>query len=342
MKKLLYNPEADDKEKSIIKGDTSNVFDLYNIKYKWAYKIWESMLANHWVPEKSTMVEDKSSFKKLSESEKEAYQKILSFLIFLDSLQTSNVPNISNHITASEIVLALARQTFDEAIHSRSYGHIMTSIFTEEEANKAIYYWREDEVLRDRNEYIANIYQKFDDQYSDDGLIEVLVANYLLEGLYFYNGFQFFFNLESRHLMTNTAVQIRYIKKDELNHCALFKEIIKGVSKEEPKLWNRNIEHIYDMFRKAVEQEISFSNHAIGDNILGMSKQSIEDYTYYMANKRLKDIGLEQIFDKRENPYKHLDSISGAEDESSVKANMFETQSTAYKQASIIDGWDDL
>jgi ribonucleoside-diphosphate reductase beta chain len=338
--KLLYNPSGDDSDRKMIKGNSTNLLNLYDIKYTWSYKIWETMLQNHWIPEKSPMGADKESFKKLTEDEQDAYLKITSFLIFLDSLQTNNVPNITQYITAPEVTLPLSRQTFDEALHSRSYGHILTSIFNKDKATKAIYYWRDNEILAKRNNYIAKIYQDFNDNPTDDGLIQVIVANYLLEGLYFYNGFQFFYNLESRHLMSQTAVQIRYINRDEIQHCNLFKNIIKTIKIEEPELWARNEEKIYEMFRVAVEQEIEFSNDAIGDKILGMNKQSIYEFTHFMGNRRLSDIGLEKRFEKFKNPYEHLERIGGVEDESSQKENFFETQSIKYKQATILDGWD--
>lgn len=340
--KKLFNPEGDDTNKRIIGAEPTNVFDLYNIKYKWAEKMWDNMLANHWVPEKSSMANDKSSYKTLAEDEQTAYLKLLSFLIFLDSLQTNNIPHIAEYITASEVMLPLSRQAFDEALHSRSYGHIMTSIFDEETANKAIYYWREDEIMQKRNSYIANIYQRFIDEPNPKDFIRCLIANYLLEGLYFYNGFYFFYNLGSRGMMTDTVTQIKYINRDELQHCSLFKYIIVEIQKEEPELWKSMESEVYDMFKEAVKQEIEFSSHIIGDKILGMTNQSIEDYTKYLGNKRLKAIKMDQIFGNIKNPYEHLESIGGVEDESSTKSNFFETTSIAYKQANILSGWDEI
>lgn len=340
--KKLFNPNGDDTEKRVINGEPTNTFDLYNIKYPWAIKVWDAMLSNNWVPEKSSMVSDKNSYKHTSEDEQTAYLKTLSFLIFLDSIQTNNVPNISNYITASEVILPLSRQTFDEALHSKSYGHIMTSIFDKETADKAIYYWREDEIMKERNSYIAKIYQDFIDSPTDKGFIRVLIANYLLEGLYFYNGFYFFYNLGSRGLMTDTVTQIKYINRDELQHCSLFRYIIKEIQVEEPELWNSMKDEVQDMFKNAVEQEIAFSTHIIGDKILGMTTDSIKQYTKYLANKRLKAIGMDELYKDIKNPYKHLEAIGGVEDESSSKSNMFETTSIAYKQANILDGWDDI
>ena len=340
--KLLFNVNGDDTVRSVIKGNPTNTFDLYNIKYKWAYKCWDNMLANHWIPEKSGMTNDKNSYNQLSDREKEAFLKILSFLIFLDSIQTNNVPNIADYITAPEIILALSRQQFDEALHSRSYSYILTSIFDKMTAEKAIYYWRDDPVLAKRNSLIANIYQEFKDNPTEEGLVMTMIANYILEGIYFYNGFYFFYNLGSRGLMTDTVTQIRYINRDELQHCLLFRNILLALKEEESKLMEKMEDKIYDMFKMAVEQEISFSNHIIGEDILGINKDSIHEYTHYIANKRLKAIKMKDIFEKCKNPYKHLDMLAGVEDETSMKANMFEVQSIAYKQANVLDGWDDL
>ena len=197
-------------------------------------------------------------------------------------------------------------------------------------------------ILLERNKTIAEIYQEFKDNPTEDSFIKVLIANFLLEGLYFYNGFMFFYNLASRGMMTDTATQIKYINRDELLHCLLFQNIISEIRQERPELFERNKEAIYDLFKKAVEQEIKFSSSIIGDNVLGMSNQSIYEYTNFLANKRLKQLGLEAIFDKTKDPYKHLHAIAGIDDETSNKVNVFEARSISYKSSNILDGWDEI
>jgi ribonucleoside-diphosphate reductase beta chain len=142
--------------------------------------------------------------------------------------------------------------------------------------------------------------------------------------------------------MIGTDTQIRYIQRDEIQHCNIFKNILIETAKENPKEFENSIPHIYELFKKAVEWEIKFSQAVIGSKILGMTDQSIEDYAFYLANKRLKDIKLDPIFPKRKNPYTHLELIAGVEDETSNRNNNFETSSISYKNASAIDGWDDL
>jgi len=143
--------------------------------------------------------------------------------------------------------------------------------------------------------------------------------------------------------MIGSDTEIKYIQRDEQVHCVAFKDIIKISRKEDPDIWTEDIEKmVYDMFKEAVDWELKFSYDNLGDKILGITKSSISEYTYYLANKRLKDIGLEQIFPKSKNPYKHLDKIAAVDDESSNRSNQFEVTSITYKSPEIIDGWDKI
>ena len=55
-------------------------------------------------------------------------------------------------------------------------------------------------------------------------------------------------------------------------------------------------EQIYEMFAIAVEHECKWTRHIVGDDILGITAASTEQYTKYLANKRLQAIGLDPLF----------------------------------------------
>lgn len=341
-KKKLFNPNGNDRvqDRRIINGNITNLFNLNTIKYNWAKDLYRVMMANFWVPEKVDLTQDIKDYKELTNDEQEAFDSILSFLIFLDSIQTNNIPNISDYITAPEISTILAIQTYQEAIHSQSYAYILESIVTAEKREEIYNKWRDVEILLKRNEYIAQIYQNFLDQQSDQNFAKVLIANYILEGLYFYNGFNFFYNIATRNLALGTADEIRYINRDELTHLVIFKNIIQTLKRENPDLISQ--EMVHDLFRNAVKQEIEWSNHILGDKILGMSMKSTEKYTKYLANLRLREIGFDELYpDYNDNPYVHLERLAD-KDGDSVKSNFFESTNSAYSQSSAIDGWDDI
>ena len=113
--------------------------------------------------------------------------------------------------------------------HSQSYQYIIESILPKQSRDLIYDKWRDDKVLFERNSFIAKIYQDFIDEQSDENFAKVIIANYLLESLYFYNGFNFFYLLASRNKMVGTSDIIRLINKDELSHVVLFRSMVKEI-----------------------------------------------------------------------------------------------------------------
>ncbi|GMO04340.1 ribonucleotide-diphosphate reductase subunit beta [Lachnoanaerobaculum sp. JCM 36186] len=342
-RKKLFNPAGDDtlSARKIIKGNSTNLFNLNNVRFQWANHLYRTMMANFWIPEKVDLTKDKNDYENLTLPEREAYDGILSFLIFLDSIQTNNIPNISDHVTAPEVNLLLAIQTFQESIHSQSYQYIIESILPKQSRDLIYDKWRDDKILFERNSFIAKIYQDFIDNQSDENFAKVIIANYLLESLYFYNGFNFFYLLASRNKMVGTSDIIRLINRDELSHVVLFRSIVKEIKNDYPEFFST--ETIYSMFNTAVEQEINWTEHIIGNRVLGITSQTTEGYTKWLANERLKSLGLEPLYSGfTKNPYKHLERFADTEGEGNVKSNFFEGTVTSYNMSSSIDGWEDF
>ena len=337
----LFNPQGKDdiQERTIIKGNTTGLFNLNNTKYSRAKSLYTIMIGNFWIPEKvSGLNEDSICYNsELNEHERRAYDGILSFLIFLDSIQTVNLPNFSEYITAPEVNLLLAIQAYQEAIHSQSYATILESIVDAQKRESIYYFRRDNSVLLERNTYIGQIYQDFIDRPNDENFFRGIIWNYLLEGLYFYNGFAFFDTLADHQKMKATDRMINYIRRDELTHVTMFANILHEIKKEFPAMWNEKM--IYDMFTTAVEQEIKRAQHILGNNIIGINEYTIEKYTKRLANNRLTLLGLKQLYpEATENPYQHLDRL---QDNNSEKSNFFETTVTNYSQSSSMKGtWD--
>ncbi len=340
--KPIFNPNGDDSviNRRIIKGNTTNLFNLNEIKYNWAKSLYRVMLANFWIPEKVDLSQDVLDYQNLSEHEVKAFESILSFLTFLDSIQTNNIPNVSEYITAPEVSTLLAIQEYQEVIHSQSYAYILESIVPVDRRNKVYELWRTDKTLFDRNKYIADIYQNFVTKPDNDNFARVMIANYILESLYFYNGFIFFYQLASKHVMLGTADEIRYINRDELTHINIFVNIIKTINQENEGFIKQ--ETVHELFSIATEQEIQWTNYILGNNISGMDIKSTEKYTKYLANQRIINLGFEPLYEGFDfNPYSHFELMSDNSGED-VKSNFFESTVTNYSQASAIEGWDDI
>lgn len=336
----IFDPKGDDdiSARTIIKWNTTGLFNLNAVKYNWAKSLYQVMIGNFWVPEKVKWLgDDGVQFKTLSPEEQRAYKGILSFLIFLDSIQTMNLPNFSEYITAPEVNLILSIQAYQEAIHSQSYATILETVVDSSEREEIYYFFKTDKHLRERNEFIGGIYQDFIDNPTDKNLFRGFVANFLLESIYFYNGFAFFDTLASQAKMVATDRMINYIRRDELTHVTIFANMIKEVRKEFPDVYDEKM--IYDMMKTAVEQEIQWSQHILGGKIIGMSPENTANYTKWLSNKRLDLLGLKPLYPEIVvNPYKHLDAL---QDNNSEKGNFFESTVTNYAQSNSMKGsWD--
>jgi len=340
-KNPIFNPLGKDnvEDRTIIKGNTTGLFNLNAVRYQWAKSLYQVMIGNFWVPEKvSGLKDDARDFQStLNADEQRAYKGILSFLIFLDSIQTVNLPNFSNYITSPEVNLILAIQAYQEAIHSQSYATILETVVSSEERDEIYYFFRENKILLERNTYIGQIYQDFIDNPTDHTFFRGIVANFLLESLYFYNGFAFFDTLVDHMKMPATGRMIAYIRRDELTHVTIFANIIKEIKREFPSVYDEAL--INDMMRTAVDQEIEWSKHILGNRIPGINGETTEEYTKWLANQRLQMLGVEPLYpDAIKNPYKHLDRL---QDPNADKGNFFETTVINYTQSSNMAGsWD--
>ena len=140
-KKPLFNPQGDTSlhARRMIGGNTTNLNDFNNMRYAWVKDWYRQAMNNFWIPEEISLGQDKKDYPKLAPAERAAYDKILSFLVFLDSIQTANLPNIGEYITANEINLCLNIQTFQECIHSQSYSYMLDTICSPIERDAILY-----------------------------------------------------------------------------------------------------------------------------------------------------------------------------------------------------------
>lgn len=340
-KNPIFNPLGNDdvSDRAIIKGNTTGLFNLNATKYSWAKSLYQVMIGNFWVPEKVMGLKDDARMfhSEMSAEEQRAYKGILSFLIFLDSIQTVNLPNFSEYITSPEVNLILSIQAYQEAIHSQSYATILESVVDSDERTEIYYFWRKNKILLKRNTYIGQMYQDFIDTPSDENFFRGIVANFLLESLYFYNGFAFFDTLTDRGKMQATGRMIAYIRRDELTHVSIFANIIREIRKEFPSIYNEKL--IVEMMKSAVDQEIEWGTHILGNKIPGINAVTTREYTRWLANKRLATLSINPLYpDAIANPYKHLDRL---QDTNGDKGNFFETTVVNYTQSSSLKGsWD--
>ncbi len=333
-RKKIYNPSSreDVNHRKIFGGNPTGIFELNNIKYQWAYNLWDMMLNNTWFPKEVDMTQDVRDYKLLTDQEKTSYDKALSQLIFMDSLQTNNlIDNVNPFITAPEINLILVRQAYEEALHSQSYAVMVDSISSN--TDEIYEMWRNDLELKHKNDYIASVYEKLADDPTDEQIVKAMFANQILEGLYFYSGFTFFYTLARSGKMLGSAQMIRLIQRDEVTHLLLFQNMINSTKRERPELFTKKlIDEVYYMFEEATKLEISWGQYITNGQILGLTNDIIEEYIKYLTNNRLKAVGMKPLYENVKNPIKWVDSFSKFNEQ---KTNFFEGNVANYSKGSL-------
>lgn len=339
----LFNENGDIElsKRFIIGGNTTNINDFNNMKYSWVSDWYRQAMNNFWLPEEINMSKDILEYRELSITEKTAFDKILSFLIYLDSIQTANLPNVSQYITANEINLCLSIQTYQEAIHSQSYSYMLDTLCSPEERIKILYQWKEDKHLLIRNKFIGDLYNNLLINKDEKTFVRVLIANYILEGIYFYSGFSFFYNLGRMGKMTGSVQEIRYINRDENTHLWLFRNIINDLKNERPDLFTEeDILEYKTMIKQGVKQEIEWGKYIIGNNIPGLNQQMIEDYIKYLGNLRSRALQFGNLFNENIEEPSSMSWISQYSNPNAIKTDFFESKPTAYAKIGAME--DDL
>lgn len=341
VKRPLFNPDGDIdiRKRQMVGGNTTNLNDFNNMKYQWVSGWYRQAMNNFWIPEEINLNQDIKDYPHLDKDERTAYDKILSFLVFLDSIQTANLPNVSEYITANEINLCLNIQTFQEAVHSQSYSYMLDTICSPEERNDVLYQWKTDQHLLKRNSFIGDCYNDFQLNKDMFHFMKVLIANYILEGIYFYSGFMFFYNLSRNGKMPGSAQEIRYINRDENTHLWLFKNIILELQKEVPDMFTPDKVKVYqDMMREGVRQEIAWGKYVIGNKLQGLTEKMVEDYILYLGNLRSTALRFSPLYDGYEEEPADMAWVSAYANANMVKTDFFEARSTAYaKSTALID-----
>ena len=340
-RKKLFNEHGDIElsKRRMIGGNPTNLNDFNNLRYGWTSDWYRQAMNNFWIPEEINMNPDVQNYRTLPEAERTAYDKILSFLVFLDSIQTANLPYLGEYITANEVNLCLNIQTYQEAIHSQAYSYMLDTICSPDERTEILYQWRDDEHLLRRNRFIGDLYQAFRENQDAATLCRVLMANYILEGIYFYSGFMFFYNLARNGKMPGSVQEIRYINRDENTHLWLFRSIIRELQQEEPQLFTAEKTESYRaMLREGVRQEIAWGHYVIGDQIQGLNRQMVQDYIEYLGNLRAQNLGFEPLFEGNRSEPGSMNWISQYSDANLIKTDFFEAKSTAYaKSTAMVD-----
>lgn len=128
----------------------------------------------------------------------------------------------------------------------------------------------------------------------------------LLEGLRFYVSFACTFAFGELKLMEGSAKILSLIARDEATHLNLSTHVLKawkkGDDKDMLKVMQKEEKTVIEMFKKCVAEEKAWAKHLFKDgSIIGLNERLLGSYVEHIANKRLKALGFDPIFETKEN-----------------------------------------
>ena len=130
----------------------------------------------------------------------------------------------------------------------------------------------------------------------------------ILEGLRFYVSFACTFAFGELKLMEGSGAKIvSFIARDESLHLQISQRIINNYreyekDKEMLEVIKEEKQRVTDMYADAVQQEKDWANYLFKDgSMIGLNDKLLHNFVEYMANKRMKAINLDAIYDQPQN-----------------------------------------
>ena len=323
----VFNTEqVDTKKQPMFFGKPLGVQRYDSYKYPVFDKLTTQQLGYFWRPEEVSLQKDRGDYQTLRPEQKHIYTSNLKYQIMLDSIQGRG-PGMAfiPYCSLPELEACMEVWGFMEMIHSRSYTYIIKNVYSDpsEVFDKIV----SDQRILERASSVTEAYDDFINGAQNWGTSKMwskefrdsptaqweindikrklyrAVANVnILEGIRFYVSFACSFAFGELKLMEGSAKIISLIARDENQHLAITQNILNkwraGDDPEMKQIMKEEEEWTYKMFDRAVNEEKRWADYLFKDgSMIGLNDKLLQQYVEWIANRRLKSIGLKPQYD---------------------------------------------
>ena len=319
--KTVFNKKQnlDATKQPLFFGEDLAVQRYDTFKYPIFDKLTQQQLGFFWRPEEVSLQKDRNDFQQLTDEQKHIFTSNLKYQTLLDSVQGRG-PCLAflPFCSLPELESMLVAWDFSETIHSRSYTYIMKNVYSDPTA--VLDTIIDTPEIMDRARTVTEAYDKFityAHQYHLNGkgtmremkklLYLTLINVNILEGIRFYVSFACSFAFGELKLMEGSAKIISLIARDENLHLAVSQNIINNYRRNENDKEMLDIMKeceplVYEMYDIAVQQEKDWAKYLFNHgSMIGLNDILLNQYVEFMANKRMKAIGLKGPYDQPTN-----------------------------------------
>jgi ribonucleotide reductase beta subunit family protein with ferritin-like domain len=316
--KTVFNKskKLDSTKQPMFFGEDLAVQRYDTFKYPVFDRLTQQQLGFFWRPEEVSLQKDRNDYAQLSESQKFIFTSNLKYQTMLDSVQGRG-PCLAflPFVSIPELEGAIVAWDFMETIHSRSYTYIIKNLYSN--PSDVFDTIIQDEKIEKRAKSVTEGYDKLIDlgyKYKLDpksvdeyelkkALWLSLVTVNVLEGLRFYVSFACSFAFGELKLMEGSAKILSLIARDESQHLLMSQSIINNYrNKENDKVMNKVIKdtekEVYQIYDDAVQEEKRWATYLFQKgSMIGLSEKLLHQYVEYIANRRMRTIGLNQVYE---------------------------------------------
>ncbi len=323
----VFNTEkVDTKKQPMFFGKPLGVQRYDSYKYPVFDKLTTQQLGYFWRPEEVSLQKDRGDYQTLRPEQKHIYTSNLKYQIMLDSIQGRG-PGMAfiPYCSLPELEACMEVWGFMEMIHSRSYTYIIKNVYSDpSEVFDTII---GDERILERAKSVTESYDDFIQSAQQYGVSDAWMHNLegvsyaketvndvkrklyravanvnILEGIRFYVSFACSFAFGELKLMEGSAKIISLIARDENQHLAITQNILNkwrdGDDPEMKQIMKEEEEWTYAMFDRAVNEEKRWADYLFKDgSMIGLNDKLLQQYVEWIANRRLKAIGLKPQYD---------------------------------------------
>lgn len=303
--------------------------------YPWAYEAWHVQQKIHWLPEEVQLSDDVKDWKKnLTAGEKHLLTQIFRFFTQAD-IEVNNcyMKHYSKVFQPTEIQMMLSAFSNMETVHIAAYSYLLDTIGMPETEYQAFLKYKE---MKDKYDYM----HQFNTNSKQDIAITLAVFGAFTEGLQLFSSFAILLNFQRFNKMKGMGQIVTWSVRDETLHTNSIIRLFKTFIQENPEVWNEEMRStLYKACATIVHFEDAFIELAfeVGD-IEGLTARQVKQYIRYIADRRLMQLGLKEIYMVDKNPLPWLDEIlNGVE-----HANFFENRVTEYTKAATTGTWEEV
>ena len=301
-------------------------------KYPWAYEAWLKQQRIHWLPEEVPLAEDVKDWEKnLTAPEKNLLTQIFRFFVQADvEVNNCYMKHYSRVFKPTEIQMMLGAFSNTETIHIAAYSHLLDTIGMAEVEYSA---FLEYEAMKDKFDYMC----LWGVDSKEDIAKTLAVFGAFTEGVQLFASFAVLMNFPRQNRMKGMGQIVTWSVRDETLHTESAIQLFRTFIDENPEVWNSSVkDEITKACSTVIEHEDAFIDLAFElGGVKGMEADEVKQYIRYIADRRLTQLGLPQLYNIEKNPLPWMDEMLNAVEHT----NFFEGRATEYSRAATTGSW---